>query len=89
MAEEVQKVLDEGGQLALRDVLRCRVRYLSDGVAMGSKAFVNEVFERYRGEFGVKRRDGARKMKWGAWGELCTMRDLRMEVVTVPEVAAG
>ena len=82
--EEVQEVLHKGGKLSQAQALRCRVRYFSDGVVLGSKSFVEEVFKKHRGEFGLKRKTGARAMKAGEWGGLCTMRDLRLEVVTVP-----
>jgi len=83
-AEEVEHVLEENGELSLDQILRCRVRYFSDGVALGSKEFVNSVFDRYREKFGLKRKTGARAMKHGKWGELCSMRDLRKEPVAPP-----
>ena len=82
--EEVKRVLDEGGRLSLHEALRCRVRYLTDGVALGRKEFVEEVFRKHREKFSHKRRTGARPMKHAHWGELFTLRDLRREVVTVP-----
>jgi putative transposase len=80
-SEAVAKVLEEGGKLTLAEGLRCRVRYFSDGVVLGSREFVEGVFGKHREEFGLKRRTGARGMKWCEWGGLCTMRDLRNEVV--------
>ena len=80
--EEVKAVLDRGGRLPIHDVLRCRVRYFSDGLVLGSQGFVDQVFEQYRSEFGLKRRTGARGMKFGHWNGLCTMRDLRKQVVS-------
>ena len=82
-------MLDKDGKLSEAQVLRCRVRYFSDGVVLGSKAFVEDVFQKHRGEFGLKRKTGARAMKRSQWGGLCTMRDLRLEVVTVPAASAG
>jgi len=82
--EEVEKVLAEKGRLPLGAALRCRVRYFSDGVALGSREFVESVFQENREQFGVKRRTGARGMKWGDWGGLCTARDLRLQVVSTP-----
>ena len=83
--QKVQKVLDEGGKLTQMELLRCRVRYFSDGVALGSKEFVNEVFNKHRREFGLKRKTGARQMRRGEWGGLCTMRDLRLAPVSVSQ----
>ena len=84
---KVEKILAEGGKLRQTELLRCRVRYFSDGVVLGSKEFVNGIFDRHRSEFGVKRETGARQMKKGDWGGLCTMRDLRLEVVSLPHRA--
>ena len=80
--EVVDRVLAEGGRLPVETLLRCRVRYFTDGLALGSRGFLNEVFERYRGQFGKKRREGAQAMRYGEWGGLCTLRDLRVEVVS-------
>jgi len=74
----------KNGELSQFELLRCRVRYFSDGVVLGSKGFVNEVFEAYRGKaFHTKRKEGARAMKGGDWAGLCTARDLRMQPIQV------
>jgi len=85
--EQVEKALNEGGKLDRHDLLRCRVRYFSDGLVLGSQAFVEGTFLRYRDRFGLKRETGARPMKYGRWNGLSTMRDLRKAVIIVP--AAG
>jgi REP element-mobilizing transposase RayT len=82
--EEVKAVLDAGGTLPVNQVLRCRVRYFSDGAVLGSKAFVEDVFQRHRRRFGEKRKTGARTMVGCQWGDLCTVRRLRLEVITPP-----
>lgn len=82
--EKVRQVLEEGGRLPKAEALRCRVRYFSDGVVLGSREYVEGIYKRYRNEFGLKRRSGARAMRSGDWGGLCTMRDLRLEAVSVP-----
>jgi REP element-mobilizing transposase RayT len=77
---------DAGGlksALQLAAMLRCRVRYFTDGAVIGSKAFVNEAFAGARERFGPKRRDGARRMRGGgkaAAGVLWSARDLRLRV---------
>jgi hypothetical protein len=76
-------VVDEGGRLSKQELLQCRVRYLSDGVVLGTRSFVEEVFAKHRDQFGIKRKSGARAMKYGDWGGLCTMRDLRLQVLDV------
>ena len=80
--QQVQQVIDEGGRLPMHEVLRCRVRYFADGVALGSAAFLETVFQRYRGQFGPRRQTGARPMRFGDWGGLCTLRDLRLQPVS-------
>jgi len=69
--------------LGIAKMLRCRVRYFTDGAVIGSKEFVNEAFASARGRFGPKRKDGARAMRGtgsGAKGLLWTVRDLRTGV---------
>lgn len=73
------KVMNEGGKVAREEALRCRVRYFTDGVVLGSKEFVQSYFERYRNRFGVKRVDGPRLIRGSDWGELRCIRDLRKE----------
>jgi len=69
--------------LGMAKMLRCRVRYFTDGAVIGSKEFVNEAFANARERFGAKRKDGARKLKGGAAaasGVLWSVRDLRVGV---------
>ena len=69
--------------LGMARMLRCRVRYFTDGAVIGSKEFVNEAFAGARERFSGKRTDGARRMKGNgkaAAGVLWSMRDLRMDV---------
>ncbi len=66
--------------LGMAKLLRCRVRYFTDGAVIGSRAFVEEVFEKSRERFGAKRKDGARKWRGNgeaAAGALWSVRDLR------------
>ena len=68
--------------LAIAKVVRCRVRYFTDGVVIGSRKFVNHVFKLNLEQFSKKRKDGARKPR-GALrdlaGEIWSMRDLQKE----------
>ncbi len=83
---EVLEVEDNGTVLAdlqLAAMLRCRVRYFTDGAVIGSKAFVNEAFAAARERFTERRIDGARRMKGNgkaAAGMLWSVRDLRVRV---------
>jgi putative transposase len=69
--------------LKMAGMLRCRVRYFTDGAVIGSRAFVNEAFAGARERFGPKRKDGARRLRGAgsaAAGDLWSMRDLRVGV---------
>jgi REP element-mobilizing transposase RayT len=78
----IRRELKREGELALGQVLRLRVRYFSDGVVLGSRNFVNEVFAEYRDRFGPRRKTGARKLRGlASLAGLATLRDLRVEPV--------
>ncbi len=79
--ERIREVLKKKGKLSAAEMLRCRVRYFCDGAVLGSAGFVNEVFARERWRFGVKRKDGARKLRYVEAGGLRVLRDLRVRVV--------
>jgi len=81
--EKVQEVLEKGGKLPVSVLLRCRVRYFSDGLVLGSRAFVEHIFHQYRDQFSPKRSTGAQPMRYGQWGGLCTLRNLRLSPVSM------
>ncbi len=77
---DLRQVVTAGGKLPLAVVLRCRLRFFTDGAVLGSRAFVEMHLARYR--WGSKRR-----MKIGPhalppatdWGDLTTLRGLRRQ----------
>jgi REP element-mobilizing transposase RayT len=72
--------LRRSGDVAMGRMLRCRVRYFTDGAVIGSREFVDGVFRACRDRFGGKRKDGARKLRGNAAaaaGTLWSVRDLR------------
>jgi putative transposase len=79
---EIEAVWAAGGKLSLAEVLRCRVRYFTAGVVLGSQGFVDGFFERQREAFGERRKSGGRRMKGAQWGGLRVLRDLKDDVVT-------
>lgn len=83
----VAEVLATGGRLTTREVLRCRIRYFSDGVILGSRVFVDEMFHRHRGNFGVQRQTGARPMRSAQWNGLFVARRLQLEPIEPPVVS--
>jgi hypothetical protein len=83
----VEAVLKSGGKLSRAELLRCRVRWFSDGLAIGSKGFVEGVFAKCRKHFGPKRKDGARKLREDAAGGLHALRDLQVDPVSSSPLA--
>ena len=79
--EKIKEVIAQGGELSLGQVLRLRVRHMSDGVALGTRAFVNEVFALHREKFGPKRKDGARPIRALSSIGLTALRDLRVRAL--------
>jgi len=79
-------VLAKKGKLTRVELLQCKVRYFADGAVLGSKAFVNDIFQAERHRFGPKRTSGARPIRMlegqGSGSEtLSTLRDLRLKAV--------
>ena len=75
--EEARAVVESGGRLPLGMYLRCRVRYFTEGMAIGSRAYVEEVFREARGYFGPRRQTGARALRGQLPEErLYALRDL-------------
>ena len=79
--EAIKAELARGGELGLGQVLRLRVRHLTDGVILGSKDFVNEMFIRHRDRFGARRKDGARPIRGVPLPGISVMRDLRVNAI--------
>ncbi len=80
LQEEEEKRM---GEVPFGRMLRCRVRYFTDGAVIGSRQFVNQAFAGARERFGPKRKDGARKLRGNASaaaGMLWSMRDLRADI---------
>ena len=81
--EEAEREREKDGEIPLGKILRCRVRYFTDGAVIGSRSFVDEAFAKSRERFGAKRKDGARAMRGsgsGAKGQLWSVRDLRVRI---------
>jgi REP element-mobilizing transposase RayT len=78
--EEAERERDNDGDIPLGKLLRCRIRYFTDGAIIGSRSFVDEAFMKSRARFGPKRQTGARRLKGdaaSASGILWSLRDLR------------
>lgn len=80
-------MLTEGAEdVSMGKMLRCRVRYFTDGAVIGSRGVVDEVFHSCRNRFGPKRKSGARKLRGnGARGH----RRSRLEQARKPVTPDG
>ncbi|MBT5903155.1 MAG: transposase [Opitutaceae bacterium] len=77
-AAELEKVIKSNGQLPLHQVLRCRVRYFTDGAVLGGHSFVQEHLGTYQKLTGTRSRTAPRPIPRVAdWGDLTTLRGLR------------
>lgn len=77
---EFKRVVDAKGQLPLATVLRCRIRYFSDGAVLGSRGFVQSQLAAYQKRTGRRARTFPREVPQIAdWGDLMTLRGLRKD----------
>jgi len=78
--EQAEAEAARDGELAMGQMLRCRIRYFTDGAVIGSRLFVDEAFAACRTCFGPRRKDGARRLRGDAAagrGLIWSIRDLR------------
>ncbi len=75
------KVLEEeDGVLSKASVLRCRVRYFSDGAILGSAEFVRGFAGAWQLERGRKHPPKAHPLRGADWGDLSVIQSLRRQV---------
>jgi REP element-mobilizing transposase RayT len=76
--EQFAEVIRTGGKLPLADVLRCRVRYFTDGAVLGSREFVTHHLARYREKTGRRREKDVHDVPTlTEWGAMSALRALR------------
>jgi len=80
-AAAMQKVIKAKGRLPLHEVLRCRVRYFTDGAVLGGEAFVQQHLTNYQKLTGKRSRTAPRPVpRVTDWGDLSTLRGLRRQM---------
>ena len=79
-AERLEEIIRLNGKVPLQELLRVRVRYFSDGLALGSKAFVDDVFANNPSAFGNKRTQAGSALPESTWGKLQVIRNLKRRV---------
>ena len=78
--EKVKEVVEQDGELPVAQVLRLKVRYFTDGMVLGSKDYVEQIFSNHRSLFGKKRKTGARPMQGMKDSGIMVMRNLKKGV---------
>jgi len=58
--ETVKKALAKGGVLTPPELLRCKIRYFTEGIVIGCKGFVDEWYGKNKEHFSPKREKGAK-----------------------------
>jgi putative transposase len=77
---EAERQNEKQREISLGKVLRCRIRYFTDGAVIGSRNFVDEAFTMSRERFGKNRKSRVRQLRGeaaAANGMLWSLRDLR------------
>lgn len=77
-----QRVLvDQQGKIPLAELLRCRVRYFSDGGILGSRTFVQEQFARFKRWVGPPPPNRAHRLRGLHNEQIWVLRDLRLRPI--------
>ena len=78
LARAQEVVEQEKGELSPQEQLRCKIRYFSDGVILGSRAFVESHCQRLKEKLGYKRKSGPKALKILGPAALWVFRNLRV-----------
>ena len=76
----LQALEDDKVMLPKASVLRCRVRYFTDGAILGSQEYVRGFVDIWQMEKGRKHPPKANPMRGADWGGLTTIQGLRRQV---------
>jgi len=80
--EVAQKVVEQqAGKISLPELLRCRVRYFTDGGILGSRAFVQEQFARFKQLASPAQCNRGRPLRELADKHIWVLRDLRLKPI--------
>jgi len=84
--EEIAKVLETGGELEMCQLLRLRLRRMTDGAVFGSKEFVERIWKKHFKKHTKGRKTGARRIPGKGWKGFYTLRNLQKDDVGVAAV---
>src|SRR6202035_2812897 len=80
LAKAQEVVEQEKGELSVQEQLRCKIRYFTDGVILGSRSFVEDYCQRLKQKPGYKRKSGPTLCKLLGPATLWVFRNLRVRV---------
>lgn len=78
--KQALRVLDYGGELSKAAILRCRVRYFTDGAILGSAEFVRGFIGIWQLGRGRKHPPKVNALRGSNWGDLVVIQGLRRQV---------
>ncbi|WP_244652049.1 MULTISPECIES: transposase [unclassified Lentimonas] len=78
--EQALKVLEADGQLPKAVMLRCRVRYFTDGAILGSAEFVRGFTAAWQMERERRHPPKVNQVRGSGWGDLAVIQGLRRQV---------
>jgi putative transposase len=76
----LQQVIRAEGRVPVEELLRVRIRYFADGLALGSRGFIEDLVSKNREQFSEKRKLAGTALPEETWGPLSVVRDLRRRV---------
>jgi hypothetical protein len=79
--EKARRIIENKGKLPLSQALRLRVRYFTDGAAIGSKAYLEELGQTWKQEHNLGRKHFAHPMQSAYWNDLRSYRNLKVRPV--------
>ncbi len=71
---------EEGGELPMSVVLRCRVRYFTDGAVLGTSEFVRGYAVAWQTGRKRKHAVAVRSARGASWGDLAVVNAIRRSV---------
>lgn len=79
---DLAKVLAAGGKLPIATVLRCRLRYFTDGAVLGSRLYVEDQIKKHHLRRGCRHGASPRPLPpITDWGDITALRGFRLRLV--------
>ena len=79
-AQALKVLNEEDGQLPRASVLRCRIRYMTDGAILGSEEFVRGFVSSWQTEKARQHPPKVNRLRGADWGGLAVIQGLRREI---------